>query len=155
MSENTTTGQDADGGGMFANGIVNILRSDVSGNLAEGRFAGGGAIATDMADVMIEGSSITNNRTTGEFGYGGGLFSVRGNVTISQSTISGNTTAGADADGGGVNVFFSSFVRNGEHDHVEFSRCNWRWICVHGQPKQNICDSEFHRCGQQRFRNCT
>lgn len=108
VSENTTKGQDADGGGIFANGSLTVLQSDVSGNLAEGRFAGGGAIATDSADVMIDGSSITNNRTSGEFGYGGGLFAVRGDVTISQSTISGNTAAGADADGGGVNVFFST-----------------------------------------------
>ena len=103
ISGNTTTGDDAHGGGVFAWGQVVINDSVFTGNNANGAYTNGGGIYS-LGAIDVTGSTISGN--TARSG-GGGLFSMYGSVTVRESTIDGNTAGGAgvvEAFGGGINA---------------------------------------------------
>jgi hypothetical protein len=82
-----------EGGGISLHGgTLNVLRSVIAGNTADGS---GGGIATD-SPMSIRQSTVKGN-VSGEFG--GGVFISEGSVSLRSSTVSGNRT---NSDGGGV-----------------------------------------------------
>ncbi len=84
------------GGGVFANGNLRIINSNVFSNAAPGG-AGGGALS--LGDLVVYRSRIYNNNAQ----LGGGLYALH-NASLSYSTVDNNTTTGVDlnAEGGGI-----------------------------------------------------
>lgn len=84
------------GGGVFANGNLRILNSNVFSNAAPGG-AGGGALA--LGDLVVYHSRIYNNNAQ----LGGGLYALH-KASLSYSTVDNNTTTRVDqnAEGGGI-----------------------------------------------------
>ena len=104
-------GNTAQGGGAWAGGRMEVVRSTITGNRVSAPLAadgyhgfqktgGGGLYAT--GDLVVIDSTITGNTVEatdpGENGRGGGVMAYE-QITIVGSTISGNST---DGDGGGV-----------------------------------------------------
>lgn len=111
------------GGGIYTDGALTVIGSDLYGNVAttrgggihnlfdltvqtsniydnEAGSGGGGGISSEGGEVIVEGTAVYNNSATGS---GGGIVH---NVTvgdnsfvITNSTISGNSTSGS---GGGL-----------------------------------------------------
>lgn len=103
ISNSSTVGVGADGGGIFTSGTtgtVNITNSTISGNSTYygGAFAGGG-------DLTVINSTITGN--TANF-YGGGIY-IAGLAVIANSTITGNS---AGNSGGGILSFTTLTITN-------------------------------------------
>ncbi len=80
------------GGGIYNEGLVQILNSVVRNNSASGR---GGGIYNFAGDINIISSTISNNSSSLE---GGGIWN-NGTLNITNSTISGNS---ANHQGGGI-----------------------------------------------------
>lgn len=99
VSGNSTTGDFSDGGGISSNGNVTVTQSTVSGNSTAGIFARGGGIRSNS--VELTESTVSGNTTLGVSSKGGGIYSA-GDVTLTSSTLSGNSTSGNQADGGGT-----------------------------------------------------
>ena len=127
ITGNSTTGDDARGGGVFVYGYIEVTNSTVSGNSTSGDGARGGGISMhvrefDLGTPGINGaltmtdSVVTDNHTTGLHADGGGLdafsrtygFSPAiknaGIVVLSRSEVSHNSTSGGGAHGGGINA---------------------------------------------------
>jgi predicted outer membrane repeat protein len=100
VSSNSTAGDFARGGAIYASGNVTLTRSTVSRNSTGGDFARGGGIY-GSGNVTLTQSTVSGNSTAGRNALGGGILA-RGNVTLTESTVSGNSTAGERADGGGI-----------------------------------------------------
>jgi predicted outer membrane repeat protein len=81
------------GGGIFAEGPIDIQNSSITGNMA-GTHGGG---IYQQPGVVITLTDTTIDSNTAQTGNGGGLFA-SGNVDILNSTLSGN----AGRDGGGL-----------------------------------------------------
>ena len=83
------------GGGVFANGSLRLIFSNIFSNAAPGGF-GGGAYA--QGDLVVYRSRIYNNHAQ----WGGGLLASK--VSLSYSTVDNNTTTREDlnAEGGGI-----------------------------------------------------
>jgi len=87
---NTSNGS---GGGVYSQGLVGVMRSDVSDNRAQ--VNGGGLWNNNLLDINL--SLISNNRLpTGTLvrgsQEGGGIYNI-GSTSISTSTISGNVAS--------------------------------------------------------------
>ena len=100
ISGNSAAGLSASGGGIFSTGPVTLTSSTVSGNSTSGTGAAGGGILS-LDDVTLETSTVSDNSTTGIVAFGGGIHSL-GVTTLTNSTISGNSTAGNQSFGGGI-----------------------------------------------------
>ena len=100
ISDSSTTGTFAYGGGVFALGNITLTSSTVRGNDTSGFTARGGGVYSN-GNVTLTDSTVSGNSTTGLVADGGGVYS-NGNVTLTSSTVSGNSTADTGADGGGV-----------------------------------------------------
>jgi hypothetical protein len=95
----------ARGGGVWADGAVTIVDSQIRDNVA--RFTnppadsafGGGIFAA--GELVVRGSLLAGNRVDGGFAEGGGIAAIGPSATVSRSTIRGNTGS-ADAAGGGI-----------------------------------------------------
>ena len=84
---------DNSGGGLAAEGVLQVTNSTISGNRADD---GGGVDA--RRNVTIVGSTLTDNRAEGT---GGGVRSrLNGRVTITDSTLAGNQAV--TGDGGAI-----------------------------------------------------
>ena len=75
---------DGNGGGIYSDGVLTVIRSNISGNTAAG---GGGGIA-HQGTLVITDSIISEN--TSVSGDGSGIYSIGGTLTISGSTVSKN-----------------------------------------------------------------
>lgn len=98
------------GGGIYADGRVSIISSNISDNFTNGN--GGGAYIRD--DVSVIDSEISNN--TAKFS-GGGLYSVGGHLSVIDSVVSENSIEGSSREqsGGGIySVAGSLHVVNSE-----------------------------------------
>ncbi len=102
-----TTGVNEDGGGIrsFSSGTLTLLATRISGNSTEGDSASGGGVYASGGDLVITGSTISENSTSGNSAFGGGVESNNGDLTITFSRITGNSTSGGNSDGGGIDAF--------------------------------------------------
>jgi len=100
VSGNSTTGEFAFGGGVYARGAVTLLESTVSGNSTSGYASSGGGIFAGGA-VTLTRSTVSGNSTAGISAGGGGI-AASGAVTLTLSTISGNSAPGSSARGGAI-----------------------------------------------------
>jgi hypothetical protein len=86
------------GGGINASGLLRLVHSEVTHNLAGGvaSDADGGGIAIFNGPLVVNWSRISANtaapRQIGRFAEGGGIFVGSGDLTIRNSTVSGNRT---------------------------------------------------------------
>jgi CSLREA domain-containing protein len=112
-SRSTNSDNDGGGGGVFAEGPLEIVASTISGNTAA--HGGGVEINPKYASstepkyalpVLIKDSTISNNHATGTsgasaspFGGGGGVAAYGGQMVVRDSTVSGNTSI---RSGGGI-----------------------------------------------------
>lgn len=118
VTNNRTTGDYADGGGIYDSGAeggppglspsVIISSSTISANSTDGLDSDGGGIDAFFLDITD--SIISNNHTTKAGAEGGGIDTRYANVT--NCIISLNTTAGDAAEGGGINVGESASFSN-------------------------------------------
>lgn len=92
---NSTGGSDFERGGAVFSNLGDVILNDmaITNNVANND---GGGISLRSGDITVNRSTITNNQANG-FGQGGGIDA--DDVIIHESTISGNTSA---HDGGGV-----------------------------------------------------
>ena len=105
VNGNLTTGDQANGGGIFCVGSVTLTNCTVSGNRTMGEPARGGGIWAGGNVTLIE-SVVSGNHTAGS--RGGGIYSLSGNVSLTQSTVSGNSSIGSRysfSGGGGAGIF--------------------------------------------------
>ena len=123
VSGNSTTGNRAEGGGLYSTGVLTLTDSTVSENTTTGAYSRGGGIYS--FGVTLADSVVSGNSTAGYRGVGGGIRSV-GNVTLTGSTVSGNSTASVYADGGGINatgfVTLTSSTVSGNSTSGNYSR---------------------------------
>ena len=102
------------GGGINSAASLQITDSTIDGNSTTGDAANGGGVFLSTGWLRISGSTISNNFTTGANSHGGGIFNgtdISGHPTlISNSTISGNSTA--DGRGGGVYILEWAEIHN-------------------------------------------
>ena len=97
LSGNSTTGNYADGGAIYAlNGAVTVSQSTLSGNSTAGINARGGAIFAVFGAVTVSQSTLTGNQAT--LSAGGGIYSIFSPITIQNSIIAGNTDNGTAPD---------------------------------------------------------
>jgi CSLREA domain-containing protein len=103
---NTTTGLMSHGGGIYAEGMLVITNTVVSGNSAE-REGGGIVISGAMAN-LTDSVVSNNNGGTG----GGGIYILEGTLTFVSGSISNNNAGGMSGSGGGVyaNVSTLTFI---------------------------------------------
>ncbi len=89
-----------EGGGVLSTGIakLNIQNSAITGNSTTGNDANGGGIATGSGSITLTNSTVTGNSTAGVGSVGGGFFS-NSNVILNDSLVVGNVTKGAGTDG--------------------------------------------------------
>ena len=101
VSENSTIGDDSDGGGIYAFGEATLTASTLSGNRALGDGSDGGAIYTRSRLVSMMSSTVTGNSANGS---GGGIFSDNPfrvgyqEAMIENSIIAGNFDGGTAPD---------------------------------------------------------
>jgi len=103
ISGNSTTGDFAIGGGIYAYGNLTLMGSMISGNSTTGSGSLGGGIGTGVLNgsgyVSLTNSTVIGNSTSN--GMGGGIFAGT-TVTLTSSTVNGNSTG--DGDGGGISA---------------------------------------------------
>jgi hypothetical protein len=109
---NSTTGDG--GGGIAAHGNVALVvrNSELSGNSA---YYAAGAIQLNGGTLVMEGSRLSGNVAGGEYANGGALDLVDSTATIARSTISGNSAndgGGLFASGGRVSLSDSTIADN-------------------------------------------
>ena len=100
ITNNTASGPNDWGGGIFNNGTFTLTNSTVSNNTTGNSNALGGGIY-NQGPMTVANSTISGNTTPGQ---GGGLYHAGSTVTVRNSTISGNTAL----SGGGI--FKSGFT---------------------------------------------
>ncbi len=86
VTGNTAAGS---GGGIFNAGTINIKRSLIASNTANGLFSGGLHNITQNTNSIISDSTFTNNS-----GGQGGAINNSGNLLLINDTISHNTATG-------------------------------------------------------------
>ena len=91
-----------DGGGIFVDGELTLIRSTITENRAVGEFALGGGIFAN-GSVLIDRSTVSRN--TADWN-GGGVHMARGPLTAERSTFSGNQSI----NGGGGAIGADSSV---------------------------------------------
>ncbi len=117
ISVTDDNGGEAEGGGIFADGLTSITNSSLSdnvvagGNASTGHGSGGsahgGGIYTDgpttITDSTLAGNTLTGGSSSGGDGggaFGGGIYT-DGPTTITDSTLAGNTLTGGSSSSGG------------------------------------------------------
>ena len=107
ITGNSTEGDEADGGGVFARNKLSIVDSTIEGNSTSGDFAQGGGVYADgtyFGGVFtLINSTVSGNSTAGLSAGGGGVWA--NNLSSTGSTVSGNSTSGSGAQGGGVYAY--------------------------------------------------
>jgi hypothetical protein len=88
---------EGDGGGVWTNSKVRIVRSTVDRNQAGAR-AGGILVGGAGSNVQVRNSTVSRN-TAG--GIGGGIWNDVGELRMRNSTVASNR---ADGDGGGIHA---------------------------------------------------
>lgn len=80
------TGNGIFSGGAICNweGRIRISRSSFTGNVANGRYNGGGAIYSLLGEVIIKQSSFTDNRTNGSQSNGAALYNKKGIMKLAD-----------------------------------------------------------------------
>ncbi|MEZ6071162.1 MAG: right-handed parallel beta-helix repeat-containing protein [Pirellulales bacterium] len=101
LTGNSTIGDGAYGGALFALNGATLTQSTVSNNHTDGIGAAGGGIRTDF-ELTLTATNVTNNSTYGEGASGGGISMSRLNMKLVDSNVSHNSTAGKNAFGGGI-----------------------------------------------------
>jgi len=122
VSNSSSIGKYASGGGIFSSGNVTLTNSTVSGNLADSsKYDGVGAGVYAGGSVTIVNSTISGNtaRSNGSYSYegtyyygagiGGGV-AAAGAITISNSTISGNEASYGGGVAGPVSTINNSTI---------------------------------------------
>ena len=101
ISNSSTVGSSARGGGIYSNGYVYMYQSTVRGNQTEGYFAQGGGLFA-KTDIFAGNSTISDNRTLGDFSGGGGLAVYNSTATIRlySSSVVGNAVRSFASAGG-------------------------------------------------------
>ena len=126
--DNSTSGDRAEGGAIFATGRVILDNTFVSGNETIGAFAPGGAISANVVKsydsvidfnttvdsnssggalnvgfgAFIYNSEVTDNATLDDDSKGGAIYSAYGDVLLESSLLSGNYTQGNSSSGGAI-----------------------------------------------------
>lgn len=95
-------GPSAGGGAIrsLTSGQLNVQSSDLNTNTTIGSDSPGGAISA-TGTVLIVDSSFSNNRTEDDASGGGGVFST-GDIRVFSSSFTNNRTEGASASGGAL-----------------------------------------------------
>lgn len=96
----SSTGNHAEGGGIWSSGALALIGSEVAGNLAEG--GPGGANCLSLSCYTFPGGE----------GRGGGVFA-SGAVAIADSTVSGNTARGGAGRPANPNGFPGYYLQSG------------------------------------------
>lgn len=96
ITQNSVVGTTNSGGGIFCQGNLNILGSDISQNTTGA--TGGGVFV--QGDLNIRDSSVTRNSSETSTASGGGIFVQGTTVNITQVTIDNNRAG----NGGGLNL---------------------------------------------------
>ena len=114
ISENLTTGSNADGGGIHTvDGLISLTLSTVSGNQTLGDGANGAGISSDRGDLLLDSVTLTDNSAAG---LGGGVFvansSSNPSFTLNNTVVAANEAAAGRPDlsfdsGGLVDIQFS------------------------------------------------
>ncbi|MFF4445455.1 hypothetical protein [Streptomyces sp. NPDC001502] len=103
---NKLIGEAGHGAGISAlGGTVNLLNaSDVTGNLAAGRYSLGGGIYTqtlvNTPAVTVNGSAIDGNKVSGTGSRGGGIYNAGGTYDLTDASVQFNVAPDAPAPGG-------------------------------------------------------
>jgi hypothetical protein len=109
----SVVGQDtqrSSGGGIYVYGDLTLVRSIITGNLAQGTQAGSSAVGGGVSvnyNFLAKYSTISDNIAEAPFtgshtAWGGGVSAPRRDITILQSTISGNQAQFAAAIHAGI-----------------------------------------------------
>ncbi|MFJ9708277.1 hypothetical protein [Streptomyces sp. NPDC101234] len=95
IANNTDTGNR--GGGIYNNGNLRLVRSQVSGNVVGGANGlGGGIFNTSSGVLTLKGSEVFRNSANGPgTSVGGGIYNDGGSVTLDHSTVSNNASTAA------------------------------------------------------------
>ena len=101
VTANQTTGYESYGGGLFVLETATLTNSTVSANQTRGYYSFGGGIAAQY--LTLTGSTVTSNTTYGYYAGGGGIDAYSANLI--NSTVSNNQTENGYAYGGGLNVY--------------------------------------------------
>lgn len=109
ISGNSADGAYAGGGGIAVrNGNATLTQSTISGNTVTGLYANGGGLLVSDGDATLNQSIISGNQAVGTNSFGGGLYVGSGNAILTQSIVSGNTVSGDYAQGGGLHVYIGN-----------------------------------------------
>ncbi len=98
------------GGGIYVYGDLTLVRSTITGNLAQGTLAGSTAVGGGVSvnyNFLAKYSTISDNIAEAPFpgshtAWGGGVSAPRRDITILDSTISGNQAQFAAAIHAGI-----------------------------------------------------
>jgi hypothetical protein len=108
ISDNSTRGDNADGGGIFTIGVARVTGSTLARNSTQGANAHGGAVFGGVAAVLID-STVSGNWTQGPNADGGGIATgisdvvpILYGIVLENSTVAGNSAKGPNAAGGGL-----------------------------------------------------
>lgn len=104
---NKLIGEAGYGAGINAQGgTVNLMNaSDVTGNLASGRYSRGGGIYTanligTAPAVTVDNSAIDRNKVSGTGSRGAGIYNAAGTYALSDASVQFNVAPDAPAPGG-------------------------------------------------------
>ncbi|MEV7446251.1 hypothetical protein AB0O22_34775 [Streptomyces sp. NPDC091204] len=103
---NKLIGEGGHGAGISAlGGTLNLLNaSDVTGNLAAGRYSLGGGIYTaalfNTPVVTVNGSAIDRNKVSGTGSRGAGIYNAGGTYELTDASVQFNVAPDAPAPGG-------------------------------------------------------
>lgn len=103
---NKLIGEAGHGAGIDARGgTLNVLNaSDVTDNLAAGRYSLGGGIYTasliNTPTVNVNGSAIDRNKVSGTGSRGGGIYNASGTYDLTDASVQFNVAPDAPAPGG-------------------------------------------------------
>ncbi|MGD9750062.1 MAG: CSLREA domain-containing protein [Acidimicrobiia bacterium] len=104
VTANRAGGDAADegGGGLFNDGgTLEVSRSVISRNVADGAAGSGGGILNDGGLLRVDSSGLLVNEATRA---GGGIEADAGRMELRQVWIDGNRTGPAPGNGGGVHI---------------------------------------------------
>ncbi|MFE1873460.1 hypothetical protein ACFW9N_21655 [Streptomyces sp. NPDC059496] len=103
---NKLIGEAGHGAGIAVyGGTLNLLNtSNVTGNLAAGRYSLGGGIYTanlvNTPTVTVNGSAIARNKVSGTGSRGGGIYNAAGTYDLTDASVKFNVAPDAPAPGG-------------------------------------------------------
>lgn len=110
FTANSTDGENADGGALYAlNSDVTIRQdSSFSGNSTTQTLSDGGAIYVKGGSLNFTESSVTGNLAPGGSADGGGIFFDNTTAFFKDASISGNTMTGSNSEGAGIHSLNST-----------------------------------------------